>query len=328
MTAGTATGDFVNWAEISSDDGVDVDSTPDANQANDNQPAAPGDATDDVTDNTAGDEDDHDPAGVSVANFDLALTKVYTSDSAGDTTDGVVEPGADVTFTITVENQGTIDATTFEVTDFLPAGFVLNDAAWTDNGTTATFTGGPLAASGSVDIPITLTADSVAPGEFVNWAEISSDSGNDVYSTPDANQANDNQPAAPGDPTDDVTDNSTDANGDPDEDDHDPASVSVANFDLALTKVYTSDTFGADDGIIEPGTDVTFTITVENQGTIDAASFEVTDFLPAGFTLNDAAWTDNGTTATFTGGPLAAGAFTDITITTVSYTHLTLPTKA
>ena len=32
------------------------------------------------------------------------------------------------------ENQGTFDATTFEVTDYIPTGFVLNDAAWTDNG--------------------------------------------------------------------------------------------------------------------------------------------------------------------------------------------------
>ena len=119
MTAGTATGDFVNWAEISSDDGNDVDSTPDANQANDNQPAGPGAPTDDVTDNTAGDEDDHDPAPITVEFFDLALTKVYTSDTFG-ADDGIIEQGADVTFTITVENQGTIDAASFEVTDYLP----------------------------------------------------------------------------------------------------------------------------------------------------------------------------------------------------------------
>ena len=229
-----APGEFVNWAEISSDDGNDVDSTPDANQANDSQPAAPGDPTDNVTDNTAGDEDDHDPASVSVANFDLALTKVYTSDTAGDTTDGVIVPGADVTFTITVENQGTIDATTFDVTDFLPAGFTLNDAAWTDNGDdTATIAGGPLAAGASTDITITMTAGT-ATGDFVNWAEISSDDGNDIDSTPDANQANDNQPAGPGAPTDDVTDNTAG-----DEDDHDPAPISVQVFDLALTKVFT-----------------------------------------------------------------------------------------
>ena len=189
--------------------------------------------------------------------YDLALTKVYTSDTFNNTTDGIIEQGEDVTFTITVFNQGTIDANTFTVTDFLPAGFTLNDNAWTANaaGTRATFDAGPLAAGQSTTVDITLTADSVSPGEFVNWAEISSDDGADVDSTPDTNQANDNQPAAPGDATDDVIDNTAG-----DEDDHDPAGVSVANFDLALTKIYTSDTFGADDGIIEPGTDVTLSL--------------------------------------------------------------------
>ena len=315
MTAGAAPGDFVNWAEISADDGVDIDSTPDADQTNDNQPAGPGAPTDDVTDNTAGDEDDHDPAPISVGIYDLALTKVYTSDTAGDATDGVITPGADVTFTITVENQGSIDATTFDVTDYIPAGFVLNDPAWTDNGTTATITGGPLAAGASTDFEITMTADGVSTGEFANWAEISSDDGSDVDSTPDANQGNDNQPAGPGAPTDDVTDNTAG-----DEDDHDVAGVTVDIFDLALTKVYTSDTFGTtNDGIIELGADVVFTITVENQGTVDSQNFEVTDFLPAGFVLNDPAWTDNGDgTATIAGGPLVAGDSVDITITTTA----------
>ena len=179
-------------------------------------------------------------------------------------------------------------SSTFTVTDFLPAGFSLNDAAWTDNGTTATFTGGPLAAGGSVDIPITLTADSATPGAAVNWAEISSDGGGtDVDSTPDDVQGNDAQPAGPNTPGDNVIDNSGG-----DEDDHDPAGVSVATFDLALQKFYTSDTFGAPtDGVIQAGSDVTFTITVTNQGTLDAGTFEVTDFLPAGFVLNDPAWT-------------------------------------
>ena len=145
---------------------------------------------------TAVDTDHTMDIGVTSGAFDLALTKAYTSDTSGDTGDGVIAPGADVTFTITVENQGTIDATTFEVTDYFPAGFTLNDAAWTDNGDgTASITGGPLAAGDDVEIDITLTAGT-ATGDFVNWAEISSDDGNDIDSTPDADQANDAQPDA------------------------------------------------------------------------------------------------------------------------------------
>ena len=321
-----ATGDFVNWAEISSDDGDDIDSTPDTDQANDAQPDAPGDATDDVTDNTDGDEDDHDPAGVSVANFDLALTKVYTSDTFEDTGDAIIEDGADVTFTITVFNQGTTNSTGVTVTDYLPSGFVLSaaspdSAAWTDNGdgTASTLTG-PITAGGSVDVTITLTAVNVDAGDFVNIAEISADDGNDIDSTPDDDPDNDDQPATPAAPT-----NNEINNADGDEDDHDIAGVSVEVFDLALTKVYTSDTFGGtSDAVIDFGAEVTFTITVFNQGTVDATTFDVTDYLPAGFVLSgtapeNAGWTNNGDgTATFTGGPLAAGDSVDIEITLVA----------
>ena len=177
------------------------------------------------------------------------------------------------------------------MTDFLPAGFVLNDPAWTDNGAgTATFTGGPLAAGATEDFTITMSAGVVVPGTYVNGAEISSDDGNDVDSTPDVDPANDAQPSSPGDPTDDVIDNTSG-----DEDDHDIAGVGVENFDLALIKVLSDDGFGDPaDGLTEIGSDVEFTITVINQGTIDAGTFDVTDFLPAGFVLNDPAWTDNG----------------------------------
>ena len=39
---------------------------------------------------------------------------------------------------------------------------------------------------------------------------------------------------------------------------------------------------------------MTFDITVVNQGNIDATAIEVVDYIPAGLTLADAAWTDNG----------------------------------
>jgi uncharacterized repeat protein (TIGR01451 family) len=320
---GTASGDFVNWAEISADDGNDIDSLPDPLVGNDNQPAGPGASTDGEVDNSADpagdpDEDDHDPAGVTVEVHDLALTKTYVSDSFGLPDDGIVQNGAQVTFEIEVTNQGTVDAGTFTVTDHIPVGFVLDDGAWTDNNDgTASIDVAALAVGESVTQTITLRADAAVDGAAVNIAEISADSGLDIDSTPNADPADDNQPVAPGDPTDDVTDNSVDAAGDPDEDDHDPAGVTVASHDLALTKVYTSDTHDVvDDGIVEPGDDVVFTITITNQGTLDATAFTVTDHLPAGFVLNDAAWSDNGNgTASIDLGGLAAGDSMDRTIT-------------
>ena len=257
-----------------------------------------------------------------IPGYDLALTKVYTSDTFDNVTDGVVEAGSDVTYTIEVTNQGGPSASAFTVTDYIPLGFSLNDANWTFNndanatsGGTATFnyTGAALANGQSTQFTITLTAVNPAVGASVNRAEVSVDDGDDIDSTPDTNANNDNQPATPGAPTDNVIDNSGG-----DEDDHDIAGVTVAEYDLALTKVYTSDSFGnATDSYIQNGSDVTFTIEVTNQGTLDANNFAVTDYLPAGFALNDANWTDNGNgTATFTNtGTLTPGNSVQIPIT-------------
>ena len=252
-----------------------------------------------------------------MSNYDLALTKVLASETFGDPNDGVVQNGADATFTITVTNQGTATANTFTVTDHLPAGFVLNDGNWNDNADgTAYRTAGPLAPGESIDLPITVTADSAADGAHVNWAEISADDGDDVDSSPNLDVGDDNQPAAPGDPTDDVIDNSVDAAGDPDEDDHDPAGITVVSYDLALTKVYTSDTFGAPtDGIVQEGFTTRFTITITNQGSLRAYSFTVTDHIPAGFVLSDFGWTSiTPSTARRTLGPLDPGESVDVTI--------------
>lgn len=112
-----------NWAEISSADNdtdetntpaIDIDSDPDTDQTNDNQPANPGDATDDEVNQDGkngivgnDDEDDHDVAGVPVLVYDLALTKILSTATIADLPVG---PGDDVTFTIEVSNQGTVAA--------------------------------------------------------------------------------------------------------------------------------------------------------------------------------------------------------------------------
>ena len=62
--------------------------------------------------------------------FDLALQKQVDDGSNLAT----VSPGDSVTFTITVFNQGTADATDIVVTDYLPTGLTLDDTDWTDNG--------------------------------------------------------------------------------------------------------------------------------------------------------------------------------------------------
>ncbi len=229
--------------------------------------------------------------------FDLALTKELSSA-------GPFAPGDDVTFTITVINQGDIDATSITLTDYAPAGSSLNDADWNAD---ATFDLGALAAGESTTIDVTLKIDENFQGSsLVNFAEISdaenAEGVEDIDSTPDADNNND-AGGEPGTPTD----NEVNEEAPIDEDDHDPAELILDQvFDLALIKELSSA------GPFAPGDDVTFTITVVNQGTLDATDVVISDYIPAGLSLADADWNADGT---FDLGNLAAGASTTIDIT-------------
>jgi len=267
------------------------------------------------------DEDDHDIAPLTVEIFDLALTKQL---AAGQTTP--VFAGNDVTFTIEVTNQGTVDAQNINIVDYIPAGFSLsaNDgngwapaAAAGPGQVTATLPGTVASGtSATIDIVLTVDPSQAAGTNLVNDAEIASAediNGNtppDVDSTPDQTQGND-----AGGLEETGSDNSIDGDGtgqpddqDPatDEDDNDPALVPVERFDLALNKVLVGPTT-----TFSPGDDVTFTITVENQGSVDAQNILITDYIPAGLSLspNDAnGWVAAAPNATVTiPGPLAVG---------------------
>ena len=123
--------------------------------------------------------------------FDLALIKQL----ANGTNLATVAPGDTVTFTITVFNQGEVDAANIAITDFVSAGLTLADSDWTNNGDgTATLTTpiAALAAGASTSVDITLTVNADANGTIDNFAEISGATdadGNpvtDIDSTPDA----------------------------------------------------------------------------------------------------------------------------------------------
>jgi len=293
-------GTLVNHAEISGaqdDQGNprdDFDGTFDGDPTNDEE-------VDGEINGFGGDEDNADPAELQVGVFDLALVKDLVSP-------GPFDAGDSVTFEITVFNQGTVDAANIDVTDYIPAGLTLADAAWTlvSAGEAVTTIAGPLAAGDSTTVQVTLTIDAGASGDLVNFAEISEASDTNGNVRDDIDSSADGSPGNDGPYTDGVTDGT-----DGDEDDHDPALVSIGVFDLALVKVVASP------GPFTPGDDITFEITVINQGTVDAANITVTDQLPAGLTLNDAAWTEstNGLAETSIAGILAAGSSTSVTIT-------------
>lgn len=111
--------------------------------------------------------------------YDLALTKVLASTGAQ------YQPGDDVTFDITIYNQGVVPAYNVEITDYIPAGLILNDTDWTAGaGNTATYaySGTIPAFTGSAVVPITLQVDGTEFGTAVNWAEISDDD-SEIYGT-------------------------------------------------------------------------------------------------------------------------------------------------
>ena len=169
------------------------------------------------------DEDDHDPATVNVGQvYDLALRKALAAGQPA-----TVQAGDDVTFTLEVFNQGTLDASNVAVVDYIPAGMSLSPLAsgWTDGGATATRTIASLPAGGSTTLTIVLRiAASFQGASLTNYAEISADNGNDADSTPDSSNQNTvgEQPPA-------LEDNQINENGQNgnDEDDHDLATVNV-----------------------------------------------------------------------------------------------------
>jgi len=345
--------DLVNFAEISAADNdtdpnntppTDTDSEPN-NDPTDDAGGTPGSPNDDFTggdgSGTPGDEvaitdeDDSDPATASI--FDLALTKGLSagqSQCAGQSQ--YIAPGDDVSFDIVVTNQGTVDAYSVLVNEYIPSGYTFNPAlngAWGDgdlDGNPDQTIAGPLAPGGTTTLTVVLTVNDPFTGtadDLVNVAEISSADDNtdpndtpptDADSTPDGTPGND-AGGEPGTPSDDST--GGDGSGNPgdtdpttDEDDSDPAIASI--FDLALTKGLSA----GQSQYVGPGDDVSFDIVVSNQGTVDAYSVLVNDYVPAGYTFNpalNAAWSDtdaDGNPDQTIAGPLAPGATMTLTI--------------
>ena len=200
-----------------------------------------------------------------------------------------------MSYTITVHNQGTLDATDVEITDTPPVGMMIVDSAWTDK----TFFVGNLAAGASMAIDVDLMIDATFQGtSLVNNAEITAaanalelENEDGAISIIDGGVAGDESELdTDNDIDDDAAGTPGTADNADDVDDYDPAEIAVdQTFDLALAMVV------AESGPFVPGDKVTYTITVHNQGSLDATDVEITDTPPVG-------------------------------MMTVSYTHLTLPT--
>ena len=332
--ANYSTAPWRNWAEIASDSaqalyGVDdVDSVPEGTQENGvgQDASLPGDdyvavtvAGSSYNAPTGADEDDNDDAVVDTSvRYDLALAKTANAT--------LVAHDGTITYTVTVENQGSVPSGAYVVTDTVPGGlgFVSSPDGGVFDGTgqpaTVTFQGTNLAPGDDATFTWIADVDDVTQRPFRNYAEISSDSAQvlhgvtDADSTPDSDVTNDGDYGPKGDPSDIDSTSIADAGvrgGDP-SDDADIADVDVEGlvYDLALAKV-------ADTSIAALGDVVTYTITLQNQGNLDSKRVVVTDWIPAGLELVDLGGAnDNGDgTIAWTFDDIAAGATTTRTFT-------------
>ncbi len=203
--------------------------------------------------------------------YDLALTKNLVSA-------GPFSPGDQVTFTIVVTNEGSLDGANVEVTDNPQTGlaFVSSDAASNSNVTEYaanlwTIASLPRGASETINVTYDIATDFQGTS-LLNRVQITADDGDDVDSDPDEDYSTD------------------DRNDGVDDDDEDEVSVPVGQvYDLALTKNLVSS------GPFSPGDQVTFAIVVTNEGSLDGANVEVTDNPQTGlaFVSSDAASNSN-----------------------------------
>lgn len=178
--------------------------------------------------------------GVYEPTFDLALL-IQLDDG---TNLAGVAPGEQVTFTITVVNQGVVDAADVQIVDYVPAGLTLADADWAVGADgAARFTlPGTLVAGASTTVDITFTVDADAPAAIDNWAEIAEATptrGGVAVLMPNGALLPDVDSVADA-ANDDAFENDDDTTGDgaanADEDDHDRAQLTlVAGNTLAFT---------------------------------------------------------------------------------------------
>ena len=270
---------------------------------------------DSISSNDSGSEDDFDGAAIRIGFFDLAVRTTL----AGGFELGEAPIGNAVVFNIEIANEGEVPATDIQLRNYLPReGLILVDPDWTDNGrgvaTLNTPIPGPIPEGRSTVVPITFIVDASASGTIYNWAEIASADNDSDTTTPGPIDV-DSEPGngaryniepniedrlarieAAGGDEDDIAPLSREERepSDRDEDDHDFAGVRIDEpvLDLAI-QIRVSDNIDADELGLED--DVSFTITIFNEGNVFAKDVAIADYLPGvGLDLVDPKWRDTG----------------------------------
>ena len=190
---------------------------------------------------------------IDVTAVDVAITKTDSPDP--------VVTGSNVTYTITVTNNGPAAAQSVVVTDNLPGSVTFVSCASTGSGVCGgtgnnrTVTFGSLAASSSETITLVATANGAGGTTITNTATVTS-------TTTDSNSANNSATAT-------------------------TAVINQTFANLAITK---SDSIDP----VAPGGTLTYTLNVTNNGPDTAPSVVVTDNLPSDVTFIDCSATQGG----------------------------------
>ncbi|UCD09647.1 MAG: DUF11 domain-containing protein [Dehalococcoidales bacterium] len=154
-----------------------------------------------------------------------------------------------ITYVLTVENLGPADAESFSISDTLPAGTTFQEAIPSPSGNTSAndfyWNIEHLAHGDSVNITVVVQAPNQT-GTISNYAEI-------VGELPEVNYANN-----------EVTENTTVAN--------------ATDADLEITKIDIPDP-------VDSEKELSYILTVKNNGPADASGVNVTDILPNGVTF-------------------------------------------
>ena len=274
-------GDYNNRAEVIASDQIDPDSDPNLSFDTD-------DGRDGVADLI---DDDESPEVVVVPmRADLSLTK--TVDNANP------EVGGEVTFTITLMNSGPDIATGVAIRDVVPSGYgnlinVSNGGA--SLGSTVIWSG--ITINPGQSINFTITATVLPTGEYDNRAEIIASDVSDPDSDPTLSFDEDDN-----------------GNGNLDDDDDETGFVEVDPLvaDLSIEK-------DVDNSTPNIGREVEFTITVTNNGPLDASNIVISDQLTTGFIYvsDDSLGDYNATTGEWTISNLPNGDSAFLTIRAV-----------
>ncbi|MDC6366114.1 MULTISPECIES: gliding motility-associated C-terminal domain-containing protein [Flavobacteriaceae] len=252
-----SSGNYTNTSQVIASDGFDIDSTPA---------------------NGVSSEDDQGDVTITPVNVvDLSLSKAVDN-----LTPNV---GSNVSFTLTITNDGPSDATSVFVTDLMPSGFAYDsdDGAGDYDDATGIWDVGALASGDTESLNIIASVNPT--GTYTNTAEITAHDQADIDSTPN--------------------------NGLSAEDDQDEVTLNpVPIVDISITQ-------SANDLTPNVGDQIIFTITVANDGPSEATNVVVTDFLPSGYAFVNAtpsAGSYNPLIGSWLVGSLANGASETLTL--------------